>query len=516
MLYASGKNFWEVAMIKRWAVGCLWGVLLLAGCVTDGGISSEITPLPTLTMLPPDATSPLPTQAMFPTQTTAPTDLITPTASRRLDHFQIGNYQPLLAFTSKTSWELADNKIGDMFSLYPLAHPGHPGYEAPQYFADRISSHGLKWMRLCLDWFDGSELGEDGVYSTFEVHPEQDAAVDALLERGVGVNLALVYWDETLGDQVMPSRFADEKDVERYLDYVRFVVSHFQGRVAYYSLLNEPNIGKGSQQYVDPQDYAALVRRVIPIIREIDPAAKIIIGEVTPLIWPEAIRYMEALLETDVLPLADGLSWHSAGWSSPEYMAEEYAAYQNYIPEMITQAQENGFQGDFWATENHWRTAESAHPEEYHGYSGVTAAKYLARGIIWHRGQGFRVGLAENLEHVHKQPVIENISTLLADAEPVTITINVEPEVENLHVFSFEDGEGNLLIAVWRDGVAQEADAGLPFNLIIQRSGFVSFQGVDVMLGITQDLVFSEEQGGRTILPEVLIRDYPLVIQAQP
>lgn len=503
-------------MIKKWAGGCLWVVLLLAGCVTNGAIPSEITPLPTMTMFPTDTIPTLPTKAVFPTQTAAPTDLPAPTATRRTDHFQIGNNQPLLEFTSKPSQELADNKIGDMFSLYPLGRPGHPGYEAPQYFAGRISSHGLKWMRLCLDWFDGSELGEDGVYSTFDVHQEQDAAVDALLEGGVGVNLALVYWDETLGDEVTPSRFADEMDVERYLDYVRFVVSHFKGRVAYYSLLNEPNIGKGSQQYVDPQDYAALVRKTIPVIREIDPSAKIIIGEVTPLIWPEAIRYMDALLETDVLLLADGLSWHSAGWSSPEYMAEEYAAYQRYIPEMITQAREKGFQGDFWATENHWRTAESAHPEEYHGYSGITAAKYLARGILWHRGQGFRVGLAENLEHVHKQPVIENLSTLLAGVAPVGITISVEPEVENLQVFSFEDGEGNVLIAVWRDGVAQEADEGLPISLTIQQSGFVSFQGVDVILGITQDLVFSGGQDGRTVLPEVIIRDYPLVIQARP
>lgn len=501
-------------MNKNLAMVCFWVMLLLAGCSPEGIPSPENTPLPTRTLNPSQTISPLPTTVRLPPRTSFPTDAPTAVPVRGADHFQLGNNQPLLDFISQPSSELADNKIGDMFSLYPLAHPDHPGYEEPLNFADRIASHGLKWMRLCLDWFDGGELGEIGVYSSFEVHPEQEAAVDALLEKGVAVNLALVYWDESLGEKVSPSRFSEETDVERYLDYVGFVVSHFKGRVAYYSLLNEPNIGKSSQQYVDPQDYAALVRRTVPLIRQIDPSAKIIIGEVTPLIWPEAIDYIDVLLESDVLPLADGLSWHSAGWSSPEYMQEEYAAYQDLVPVLMKKAGENGFQGYFWATENHWRTAESAHPDEYHGYTGITAAKYLARGILWHRGQGFVVGLAENLEHTYKQPVIENLNTLLAGASPVEINIKVEPGVENLQVFSFEDGEGNLLITVWRDVAAQETDEGLPVSLTIQQTGLKSYQAVDVILGISQGLIFVENADS-TLLPEIIIRDYPLVIQAK-
>jgi len=477
--------------------------LLIAGCNPSSITALESTSASTATMQP--------------TLTPHLVEDITPTSEvLEVSRFQFGNAHPVVIFTPHLSPFLADNKIGDMFSLYPLAHSDHPGYEDPANFAARIASHGIKWMRLSLDWFDAHEAVETGAYSSFEVHPQQDATVDALLEQGVAVNLALVYWDETLDMPVTPSRFADEPDIERFLDYIRFIVSHFKGRVKYYSLLNEPNIGEDTQQYVDPQDYVELVRRTVPVIRKIDPAAKIIIGEVTPLIWQNSIDYLDIILESDILPLVDGLSWHAAGWSSPEYMPEEYAAYQLLVPEIVKKARENGFQGEFWATENHWRTAKSAHPGEYDGYTDVTAAKYLARGIVWHHGQGFYVGLAENLEHSIKQPVIENLCTLLAGAEPLEIDISAAPVIEDLQVFSFQDPEGNILIVLWFDSIAQEDDVAFPTTLTIQRDGFSSIIGIDVLLSIQQNLVFSEGEDESTILGDILIRDTPLIILANP
>lgn len=477
--------------------------LLLTGCNASPIATLEFTSTSTITMQP----------------TLAPelVEALTPTIEvLEVFHFQIGNFHPLTAFTPDPSPDLMDNKIGDMYSLYPQAHPDHPGYENPSGFAARIASHGLKWMRLSLDWFDGHEAVETGAYSTFEVHPQQDAAVYALLKQGVAVNLALVYWDEALDTPVTPSRFADEPDIERFLDYVRFIVSHFKDRVKYYSLLNEPNIGEETQQYVDPQDYVALVRRTVPVIREIDPAAKIIIGEVTPLIWQNSIHYLDIILASDILPLVDGLSWHAAGWSSPEYMSEEYDAYQLLVPEIVKKARDNGFKGEFWATENHWRTAESAHPEEYDGYTGITAAKYLARSIVWHRGQGFHVGLAENLEHPNMQPVIENLCTLLAGAEPIEIDVSVVPAIEDLQVFGFQDSAGNLLIAFWSDGIAQEEPLPFPVTLSIGQGGFSSLIGVNALLAIQQNLSFSEGEDGNTLLTDILVWDTPIILLATP
>jgi len=201
-------------MIKNCVLISILILLVVAGCHPSSSATLESTSASTATIQP----------TLIPHLV----EELTPTIEDLTEsYFQLGNSHPVIVFTPNPSPVLMHNKIGDMYSLYPQAHPDHPGYENPSDFAARIASHGLKWMRLSLDWFDGHEAVETGAYSTFEVHPQQDAAVDALLKQGVAVNLALVYWDDTLVVPLTPSRFADESDIDRFLDYVRFLVSQF-------------------------------------------------------------------------------------------------------------------------------------------------------------------------------------------------------------------------------------------------------------------------------------------------
>ncbi len=423
--------------------------------------------------------------------------------------FQLDNEHVIEEFRSKPSIELQDNYIGDMYSLYPQAHPEHPGYEDPQEFAERINSHGLKWMRLSLDNFDGNGLKEKNSYSQFEIDPAQEASIDALIAKGIDINYALVFWDDQIQTGEGYSRFTKEEEIERYLEYARFIVNHFNGRIKYYSLLNEPNIGAGTQQYVKADDYIALAKRAIPAIREVDPDAEIILGEVTPLIWPNAIQYLYQILDTELLPLADGISWHSAGWASPEYMEQEYYEYQNLIEDVVQTAEENGFKGDYWTTEMHWRTADSPHPDEFDGYHGLSAAKYLASSIVQHRGYGFHVGLAENLEHEIKEPVIENLCTLLAGASPAEIPVAVGEEIDHLNMYGFETYEGDLLITIWSDVTARDDFQGIVTSLRLEGIQADKITGIDVLNSTQQELVFSKENGGVSV-PDVVIRDYPM------
>lgn len=422
---------------------------------------------------------------------------------------QLNNGHVLEDFLSKPSIELQDNHIGDMYSLYPQAHPEHPGYEDPQEFAERIDSHGLKWMRVSLDWFDGEELEKTKTYTTFEVDPVQDAAIDALISKGIDVYFSLAFWDDQIQTGEGYSRFTEEEEIERYLEYARFIVSHFKGRIKYYFLVNEPDRGQGTQQYVKPEDYAKMAKRAIPAIREIDPDAEIIIGEVTPLIWPNSIQYIYQILDAELLPLADGISWHSAGWASPEYMEQEYYEYQNLIEDVVQKAEKNGFKGEYWTTEMHWRTADSPHPDEFDGYTGLSAAKYLAGSIVRHRGYGFHVGLAENLEHIQKEPVIENLCTLLAGAKPAEISVAVGGEINHFNQYGFETNDGDLLIAIWSDVPARDDFQGIVTKLRLEGIQADMVIGIDVLNSKQQELLFSSEEGS-VIVPDVVIRDYPM------
>lgn len=434
------------------------------------------------------------------------------TTSENLDFpFQIDNYAKVEDYHSSTSIDLQNNKMGDMYSLYPQAHPDHPGYENPKDFADRINSHGLKWMRLSLDWFDANEIEAVDSYSTFEIDPKQEEAINALLEKGIDINYALVFWDEKITTGEGYSRFKDETEIERYLAYVRFIIEHFKGQIKYYSILNEPNIGKNTQQNVFPENYIELVRRVVPVIRENDPSAEIIIGEVTPLISRNSILYLNELLDSDVLSLVDGLSWHSTGWTTPEYMAEEYYEYKELIPDIIEKAKSNGFTGEFWATEMHWRTSESPHPEEFDGYSGISAAKYLAGSIVWHSGLGFNIGLAENLEHINKQPVIENLATILADVEPLDISSVEIKDFENLLFTGYKNPNGEYLLAIWLDVITEEDFPGQIAKITLSNIKANKIIGIDILNSQQQELLFSLENNTIT-LSNFIIRDYPIFL----
>jgi len=425
---------------------------------------------------------------------------------------QTGNYLPMIQLQPMKSHELDGGQLGDMYSLYPQAHPEHPGFEYPDAFAERINEKGLAWMRVSVDNFDWTEIEEGGAYSRYAVDPRQDQSIDALRDRDIDVLYSLVFWDEEIQVTEGYSRFRSEREIQAYLDYVRFIVNHFKGRVNYYALLNEPNIGQGTQQYVEPIDYVNLVRRTVPVIRQTDSEAEIIIGEVTPLIWPDSIKYLFGILESDVLPLVDGISWHAAGWASPEFKAEEYYRYQSLLHEIMDMATANGFTGRFWATEMHWRTSESPHASEYDRYSGEAAAKYLARGIVMHLGMGITPGLAENLEHVNKMPVIQNLCTLMAEVNPVELPVQIESEAPFMTNFNFSLSDGDLLIALWSDGIAVEDDSAMPATLTLPGLAAQEVVGIDVLHSFEQRMTANMENGN-LVIPNLLVKDYPLILR---
>ena len=429
---------------------------------------------------------------------------------------QDGNHLPSTAVQPRLSPDLEDNHLGDMISLRL-----REGGEGPQELADRLSVKGLKWMRVSLDSFDWSEVEETGAYSQYHVDPEQDEKVAALLDSGIQIMYTLVFWDPEIQIQDEEySRFREEDEVLRYLDYVRFVVQHFEGRVRYYELLNEPNIGYGTQQGVQVADYVNLVRRTVPVIRQEDPEARVVVGAVTPLYAIEdqvritrgAREFLFGILESDVMPVVDAVSWHAMAGASPQYGEEYYYEYPSLLQEIESVASAHGFEGEYIAEELHWRTAESPHPHEYSGYGEVTAAKYLARGIVMNLGVGVITGLAENLESPPKMAVIQNLSTILAGAEPASLPIEIRSEATKIVSYGFSLPGGDQLIALWTDGVAVENDPGVEATVILQKAPAQTVMATDVLSGLEQEML-TDQENGDLVIRGLLVKDCPIVLR---
>ncbi len=434
---------------------------------------------------------------------------------RSLVVLQEGNSLPRLPFKPKRSAELADNRLGEQNPVYSI------DCEIENYagnLAQRADELSLKWMRVFFEWMDWAELEAYGGYSDFQLDDCQKESVETLHRNGIQVYYSLTFWDPVFSYYSGYSRFRDESEIERFLEYTRFIVENIRGNVTWYSILNEPNIFGEDQRYVKVDDYIELIRRVVPVIRELDPHAKVIVGEVTPLNELGSYDYLMEILQTDdVMAMVDGIAWHGSSGLSLEYQPDYYHDYhQVWVDRIVQTAREHGFEGEFFSTELHWRTPDT--PQQLHGrpwfYSDTVAAKYYARGIVWHLWKGFFVGIGhERYEQIFPiRRVVRNLATLLAGARPTELDIIVEGVATDVQVTSFILPDGSYLVALWRDESAVDDDPGVAATVIIEGVPAQEVVGFDVLNGFEQQLIAGVE-GGNLVVHGLLVKDYPTALR---
>jgi len=425
---------------------------------------------------------------------------------------QAGNDFPKARLQTKRSEDLLDNRIdGGSGGLREYSE----GYE--DWLVDYISEVGFKRTRLSLDAWDWADVakGEDD-YSRYYVDPIHDQVIMDLANNGVKITYVLVFWDEAIQETGEDySRFRTEDEIERYLDYAQFIVRQFEGRVEYYELLNEPNVGGGNQQDVRVTDYMNLITRTVPIIRQEDPEAKIVVGAVTPLLDLGGYDYLFSILESDVMPLVDGVSWH-VGAPAPdyEYWRDYYYSYPSIVQQIKDVASSHGFEGEYIAGEHNWRSPTNPAPWEPWIYSEIGSAKYYARGIVMHLGMDVSTGVVETSHELElpKMRVIRNLCAVMAGVEPASLAMEIQSEATNVRSYSFSLPNDDHLIALWTDGVAVDYDPGIEATLTFEGFSGQEVTAVDVLHGFEQRMITSEEDGN-LVIPDLLIKDYPIVFR---
>lgn len=74
--------------------------------------------------------------------------------------------------------------------------------------------------------------------------------------------------------------------MNKYVQYVSWVVNHFKGKVYAYEIWNEwihrDNLNDKEESYQSASNYYSLVKAVSTVIRQHDPSVKIIAGGYNP------------------------------------------------------------------------------------------------------------------------------------------------------------------------------------------------------------------------------------------
>ena len=412
---------------------------------------------------------------------------------------QQGNDLPITQFVPKQSRELVDNHIGLQFDSF-----------GPSELYDLgIYNFGVKHARVAITGIE-PELVDWGI-PEFSIDPSHDNVFTRMADNGLTITYMLTFWDKETypgGEGAPCARFKTEEEIEHYLEFVQFTVHHFKDRVQYFEIWNEPDIREYCPKWIETGDYINLVKRTVPVIRAEYPEAKIVVGGVSNTRFPNAYDYLFDLLESDIMPLVDVVSWHPMYGTSPAYdlYKDYYYGYPAMVQKIKDVATAHGFTGEYQADEIGWATPANAVSDQPWVYSPTVAAKYFGRGILMHRGMDVGVGLG------NANDLVRNLCTVMAGVNPVSLPIQIQSEATNIVSYTFSLPDGGYLVGLWADGEAVENDPGVEASLTIPGLSARETIGIDILYGLKQELIF-ETGNGDLIIRNLLIKDYPTIIE---
>ena len=292
--------------------------------------------------------------------------------------------------------------------------PREPFLPWQEWWWTRMFDAGVNWIRIgqyenssdptSWDWVEQQR----GVYA---VAPEVDDYVNSLAENGVNIQVQLMYGNPmyTSASGKRPDRISPEpgsfhnddrslysvfwppttpEQIDAFVRYVTWMVTHFKGRIHYYALWNEEDIGYWNP-IGNPEAYGRLLKAVAPAIHKADPQAKVIYGAQAEPVSDWAKRALDACqcaAEIDVF------AYHTyPGYGqnlNPETM--DYGAYGLESTVKLRETVRN-FPGirkeiEFWDDE--FNSIPS-----WVGSDETVQTKYLPRGMLYNLASGVRTFL---------------------------------------------------------------------------------------------------------------------------
>lgn len=415
---------------------------------------------------------------------------------------------------------------------------------------------GMKWARVGyhddpINWHWVEK--QRGVLA---VDPEADQSITELVEHGVDVVMALGFGNR-LYTEADPTRKLPQlwewyyenpappttpEALAAWGRYVRYMAERFRDRVRHFEIWNEWNIPPywGAAPSVD--HYLAVARTAIPILREVCPDAKIMMGSWAGFPHGIASWGAEELADKEQeLPYlaatralageVDEIGWHPFYMADPDTpQLRDYAANVRALRAWL---KECGFQGHCMATE--WNAGANYPATNYwnkYNPSELEKAKIVAQVHVEHTALGveslfcelFHIDYPSDLSLTRRsfaadpvapqQPqaalyATRNLGTALEDLQPAEFGYRLETTAQ-VKVYTMR-GPRDDVLALWRPGRPHDADAPVSVDLWVDRPYPVT-TGYEPLNGTEQPLTHERREGG-TLIRGILVRDYPILIR---
>jgi hypothetical protein len=443
--------------------------------------------------------------------------------------------------------------------------PRKPWLPWDRWWWTRMADAGTKWIRIgqyenssdltSWDWIEQKR----GVYAA---PPGLDDYVNWLNDNGVNIQVQLLYGNPMytspagkLPDSIIPEPGSFHNDdrslyslfwapttpdqIAAFIKYVKWMVGHFRGRIHYWALWNEQDIGYWNP-WGNPEQYGRLLKAFVPAVHEADPEAKVIYGGQADPVRDFTKRAL------DVCQCASGIdvfAYHTyPGYGqnmNPETM--DYGAYGNESPAKLREFVRHypGIRADIPFWDDEFNSIPS-----WTGSDESVQSKYVPRGMIYNLAAGVKTfvwllaagtdgnefddfGLIHGLRYLPEdftaRPVFsayEHTNWLFSDTQ-LDPSIQIEnPDIPALRrqtnfpflAYGFRSNSGKAIVAYWL--AAHSLPGGhfppLYSPLIIRNSGIENPVLIDVVSGEIRPL--SWKKGTADTLESVPVRDSVMAI----
>lgn len=440
---------------------------------------------------------------------------------RKLSSVQAGNSSTYEFILQNDYEKLVDTRIGLLVSGV-VKDPTDYWMD----WADELKEQGFTRARVTLNDGDGPFVDDRLGNIEEEIPADYIAFYQKLHDLGIQTRYSLSFWDLTYqreGGIMDLDRLSSEDEINRYLDYVRMVVTSLKGLVDEYELWNEPDANRDWYQRIEPEDYIAVARQAIPIIREIDPNAKIVLISTSNYVNLPCQDYSNLILESDILSMADAISLHTVNNdASPEFLSDYYYGYEEMWQQIKTKAEAHGFSGEYYADELNYRSEYSLsvlqpEPGNYHPYAPEVAAKYFGRMIAINLGMDITVGTsgADKIGRPIEGNMIQNMAYLMEGLGVFPIEVETISESALLRYYTFIDDTGNTYLVIWNDSVAQIESEDVEAEITMSDVSASEITAFDPFLSTSQTVIYTNTPSGIN-MTQLMIKDYPLIFKITP
>ena len=443
--------------------------------------------------------------------------------------------------------------------------PRKPYLPWNRWWWTRMADAGAKWIRIgqyenssdltSWDWIEQKR-------GVFAAPPGLDDYVNWLNDNGVNIQVQLLYGNPMytsptgkLPDSIIPEPGSFHNDdrslysvfwapttpgqISAFIKYVKWMVHHFRGRIHYWALWNEEDIGYWNP-WGNPQQYGRLLKAFVPAVHQTDPDAKVIFGGQADPVQEFTRRVL------DTCQCASGIdvfAYHTyPGYGrnvNPEMM--DYGAYGNESPAKLREFVRH-YPGirpgiPFWDDE--FNSIPS-----WTGSDESVQSKYIPRGMIYNLAAGVKTfvwlltagtdgneyddfGLIHGLRYLPTdftpRPVFsayEHTNWLFSDTRfdpsvkidyPDLLELRRESNFPFL-AYGFRSRTGKAIVAYWAAAHSLPGNHFPPLYspLIIRNSGIKNPVLIDVVSGKIRPLTW--KKGTTDTLESVPVRDSVMAI----